>query len=233
MVVFASTHLSVDEAPVAAPPVVVYIDKQRLGRDCIGDRLAAHLPEWLLKPVATIRDLHIDDSWAGASLIVLRCHGVGLSAPEIAEEIKAIRQIAPEVPILFMSDIDDAAEVHMAMQLGARGYLPPSLSFPQALAAIRLVGSGGTYIPPCVHALPSRRQQQVPSVGPEVSNEKPIKFSARELEVLEQLRQGKQNKIIAFELNMCESTVKVHIRNIMKKLKVRNRTQVVLLTSNT
>jgi len=232
MVVFASTHLSVDEAPVAAPPVVVYIDKQRLGRDCIGDRLAAHLPEWLLKPVATIRDLHIGDSWAGASLIVLRCHGVGLSAPEIAEEIKAIRQIAPEVPILFMSDIDDAAEVHMAMQLGARGYLPPSLSFPQALAAIRLVGSGGTYIPSCVLDFPSRRQGQTPMRGPAGSTDK-IKLSVRELAVLEQLRQGKQNKIIAFELNLCESTVKVHVRNIMKKLKVRNRTQVVLLTSNT
>jgi hypothetical protein len=44
--------------------------------------------------------------------------------------------------------------------------------------------------------------------------------------------QGRQNKIIAYELNMCESTVKVHIRQIMRKLKARNRTQVVLLTSN-
>jgi DNA-binding NarL/FixJ family response regulator len=50
---------------------------------------------------------------------------------------------------------------------------------------------------------------------------------------LERLKQGKQNKIIAYELSMCESTVKVHIRHIMKKLKARNRTQVVLLTSNT
>ena len=45
-------------------------------------------------------------------------------------------------------------------------------------------------------------------------------------------RQGKQTKIIAYELGMCESTVKVHIRQIMKKLNARNRTQVVLLTNN-
>ena len=57
-------------------------------------------------------------------------------------------------------------------------------------------------------------------------------FRSRQLEVLEGLKQGKQNKIIAHELNMCESTVKVHIRILMKKLKARNRTQVVLLTSN-
>ena len=43
----------------------------------------------------------------------------------------------------------------------------------------------------------------------------------------------KQNKTIAYELDMCESTVKVHIRAIMKKLNARNRTQVVLLTNGT
>jgi DNA-binding NarL/FixJ family response regulator len=64
-------------------------------------------------------------------------------------------------------------------------------------------------------------------------NGNPIAFSPRQLQVLERLRQGKQNKIIAYELGMCESTVKVHIRHIMRKLNARNRTQVVLLTNNT
>jgi DNA-binding NarL/FixJ family response regulator len=50
--------------------------------------------------------------------------------------------------------------------------------------------------------------------------------------VLRLLQQGKQNKIIAYELGMCESTVKVHIRHIMRKLNARNRTQVVLLTNS-
>jgi DNA-binding NarL/FixJ family response regulator len=60
----------------------------------------------------------------------------------------------------------------------------------------------------------------------------PIEFSPRQLQVLDLLQQGKQNKIIAYELGMCESTVKVHIRQIMKKLNARNRKQVVLLTNN-
>ena len=59
----------------------------------------------------------------------------------------------------------------------------------------------------------------------------PIEFSPRQIQVLERLQQGKQNKIIAYELGMCESTVKVHIRHIMRKLNARNRTQVVLLTN--
>jgi DNA-binding NarL/FixJ family response regulator len=58
----------------------------------------------------------------------------------------------------------------------------------------------------------------------------PGKFSPRQQEVLRRLWMGKPNKTIAYELSMCESTVKVHIRNIMKKLHVTNRTQVVVLT---
>ena len=50
--------------------------------------------------------------------------------------------------------------------------------------------------------------------------------------MLEILQQGKQNKTIAFELGMCESTVKVHIRHIMRKINARNRTQVVLMTKH-
>jgi DNA-binding NarL/FixJ family response regulator len=48
---------------------------------------------------------------------------------------------------------------------------------------------------------------------------------------VEALRRGKANKIIAYELNMRESTVKVHVRNIMKKLKAKNRTEVAFLTN--
>ena len=50
--------------------------------------------------------------------------------------------------------------------------------------------------------------------------------------MVEAIRQGKPNKIIAYELNMCESTVKVHVRAIMKKLKARNRTEVAYLFSS-
>jgi len=56
-------------------------------------------------------------------------------------------------------------------------------------------------------------------------------FTARQTAVIAALRQGKQNKIIAHELNMRESTVKVHVRNIMQKLKATNRTEVAYITN--
>jgi len=54
-------------------------------------------------------------------------------------------------------------------------------------------------------------------------------FTPRQAAVVEALRQGKPNKIIAYELDMRESTVKVHIRHIMKKLNATNRTQVAFM----
>ena len=58
---------------------------------------------------------------------------------------------------------------------------------------------------------------------------RPLKemFTIRQAQVVEALRRGKANKIIAYELKMQESTVKVHIRSIMKKVKATNRTEVV------
>jgi len=221
----------VEQASVSTPPTVLYIDKQRLGRDCVSEQLATHLSKWAIESLASIREVPSDEDWSGLSLVILHTHGASLSTAEVADEMNAIAETVPSVPLIVMSDLDDATEVHMGIQRGARGYLPTGLPFPQALAAIRFVCNGGTYIPACVLAATSGTQRTSPA-RPIDANGSPIQFSPRQLQVLERLRQGKQNKMIAYELNMCESTVKVHLRHIMKKLNARNRTQVVLLTSN-
>jgi DNA-binding NarL/FixJ family response regulator len=63
-------------------------------------------------------------------------------------------------------------------------------------------------------------------------NSRKSMFTVRQLTVIESLRQGKSNKVIAYELNMCESTVKVHVRHIMKKLGAKNRTEVAFLMNS-
>ena len=215
-----------------APRVALFIDKQSLSRECLGALLVTHLSEWAIQFAESIRDTLKIEGSPRAFLVILHTHAASVSSPEVVGEIRAITEAAPEAHLIILSDRGEAAEVHMAMQLGARGYLPADLPFAQAAAAIRFVGDGGTFIPACVLAAalaPQRTSQAHPMDG----EGNPIHFSRRQLEVLEKLKQGKQNKIIAHELNMCESTVKVHIRLLMNKLKARNRTQVVLLTSNT
>jgi DNA-binding NarL/FixJ family response regulator len=57
-------------------------------------------------------------------------------------------------------------------------------------------------------------------------------MTRRELAVIQAIQQGKSNKLIAYHLNMCESTVKVHVRNIMRKLAAKNRTEVAIKAQN-
>jgi DNA-binding NarL/FixJ family response regulator len=76
---------------------------------------------------------------------------------------------------------------------------------------------------------PAPAPQAMRTETPELASQHETTFTPREIEVLHRLRQGLQNKIIAYELGMSESTVKVHLRNVMKKLNASNRTQVAFM----
>ena len=219
-------------AELAADSMVLYIDKHRLGRDCISEQLASQLSQWTVESLASMSELKKEGDWSNESLVVLHAHSASVGTAEVVGEIAMIAEVAPGVPFVVMSDLEDAAEALLAIRSGARGYLPASLPLSQVIAAIRFVAEGGTYIPTCILTASSVPPRPSPTMQVD-GNGNPIAFSPRQREVLERLRQGKQNKLIAYELGMCESTVKVHIRHIMRKLNARNRTQVVLLTNNT
>jgi DNA-binding NarL/FixJ family response regulator len=104
-----------------------------------------------------------------------------------------------------------------------RGYITTSIEAKVAFAALRLIRAGGSFIPAnslskAVAKLNSAsdcaRQESIPGKD----------LTPRELLVVDLLREGTPNKVIATKLQMQESTVKVHVRSIMKKLGVANRT---------
>ena len=96
------------------------------------------------------------------------------------------------------------------------------MGFEIAIEAVRFVLAGGTYVP--MDCLLSRAGRgDAPSEAPTSGL-----VTARELAVIRAIQKGKSNKVIAYELNMCESTVKVHVRRIMKKLNAKNRTDVAI-----
>jgi DNA-binding NarL/FixJ family response regulator len=133
--------------------------------------------------------------------------------------IKRLLEIAP---VIVLCDADGIESVLAAFEIGARGYIPTaSTSLKLAVEIMRLVKAGGTFVPPS--SLSVRRvSRQGTTRGATTS----LQFTERQLAVLSRLKQGKTNKIIAHELKMSESTVKVHIRKIMKKLNATNRTEV-------
>jgi DNA-binding NarL/FixJ family response regulator len=126
-------------------------------------------------------------------------------------------------PVIVLSNVDCPEAIRDAFESGARGYIPTTdTSLDLALEIARLVRAGGTFVPPSGLALRRTGRQDPPAA--EWASAKP--FTPRQMAVLHHLKSGKANKTIARELNMSESTVKIHLRNIMKKMNAANRTEV-------
>src|SRR5690606_25215554 len=109
------------------------------------------------------------------------------------------------------------------IDLGVHGFIPSSVDIDVCIEAIGLAIAGGQFVP--ASSVLAMRGLLGSTCSPrKVSSNS--SFTARQAAVAEGLRRGKANKAIARELDLCESTVKVHIRNIMKKLGATNRTEV-------
>jgi DNA-binding NarL/FixJ family response regulator len=143
-------------------------------------------------------------------------------AQESAETLSIIADLAPSLPTIVLSSKYNFEVMRAVIGCGANGYIPMTMGFEIAVEAVRFVLAGGTYVPSecLLSAIPSAVTQSRPPA--------PGAITGRELAVVRAILQGKPNKIIAYELNMCESTVKVHVRHIMKKLRARNRTDVAI-----
>jgi DNA-binding NarL/FixJ family response regulator len=133
--------------------------------------------------------------------------------------IKKLLEIAP---VIVLCDVDCVESILAVFESGARGYIPTtSTAVEIAVEIIHLVKAGGTFVPPSILCALDLGE------GVALGATRSRQFTLRQLAVLEHLKLGKTNKIIAHELKISESTVKVHIRNIMKRLKATNRTEVV------
>jgi len=170
---------------------------------------------------------------------VVLCHFGGLEPadPRYLAKLRDLIAALGRIPLIVLSDREDTGAVIEAFRAGVRGYIPTAVGLSVALEAIRLVGAGGTFIPTgflqrMMQDPPSPSEARPRAADPVEANDRLNGLTPRQMSVLRCMREGKANKIIAHELGMCESTVKVHVRNILKKLGATNRTQAVYLTLN-
>jgi DNA-binding NarL/FixJ family response regulator len=162
------------------------------------------------------------DTAADCVMVILDVCNSLLEAPQQRALIENVRALLPEASLVIVSDREEAEEVCSALQAGAVGFLPTSLDPSAALQALSFIQSGGSYFPPSMLAqVCSMEALYVPKVDP-------VPLSGKQQEVFEILRHGASNKEIARKLGMAESTVKVHLRGIMRKLGATNRTQVAI-----
>ena len=197
-----------------------WIDSYSLSRDCILRGLSDLQPDIEISSFANIEDCL---SWRGPpfDLIILHWHVSYESCLEVISELRANFVDSLIVILWSLEGRDNADMMRGALRAGANGLISTkSTGLAMALMAIRFVQAGGTFAP-----LEMLMSEPSSALADEPAESSFLGFTSRQRAVTALLQQGKPNKIIALELGMSESTAKIHVRNIMLKMGVTNRTQ--------
>ncbi len=139
---------------------------------------------------------------------------IDLRLPKLSgvDTILRVRKEAPQARFIVLTTYDGDEDIYRAIPAGAKAYLLKGMTSEELIAAIRTVYAGASHIPPVIAERLAER------VGAE-------DLTPREVNVLEQIVQGKSNKEIGVQLKISEATVKTHINNLLAKLGVTDRTQ--------
>ncbi|MEZ5445023.1 MAG: response regulator transcription factor [Gammaproteobacteria bacterium] len=154
-------------------------------------------------------------------VVLLDLHMPGISGPEavrlIVEELRATK-------VVMLTVSEDAEDLLQTLQAGAHGYLLKNIDTNFFIGAIRSVADGEAVMSPQMTAklMQSVRAAPVAAAVPALDKER---LSPREREILAFLARGASNKEIARGLDLAESTVKIHMQNILKKLNLVSRVQ--------
>lgn len=168
-------------------------------------------------------------------LVLLDYHLPGVARNEgLAEIIKRF----PGVPVAVMSGSASREDVRSVIAAGAKGFLPKTMAAAQFAAAVALLLSGGTYLPTDVlNAPPSLPAAPVDDETSPLSQRMPefianlALLTPREREVLGSLAEGLSNKEVGRRLGLSDVTIKLHVRQILKKTGTRNRSELTALAT--
>jgi len=133
------------------------------------------------------------------------------------QSIKTIIELTPTIPIAMISGQVNIKEVKESFDLGVHGFIPKTMNGKSLLLALRLIISGTKYIPEILLEPEEDHNHN--------SNDL---LSKREHQILNELFKGHSNKLIAKNLFIEETTVKLHLRSLFKKFAANNRTEVVI-----
>lgn len=206
---------------IADEGYVLILDPRTLDRECLARCLLNYDPALRIVTGGSVEEWSAMRMPQAPAAVILILGSRTVADTEMCQKIASLTETFRNIPVVVIADSENLDLVVKAVESGAKGYIPSSVSIGVAAEAIALARAGGVFIPAsCILAV----KDLINSVGS--GSRFSDLFTAREIEVAEALRRGKANKIIAYEMDLCESTVKVHIRNIMKKLHASNRTEV-------
>ena len=205
---------------------ILLADDHDLVRDGITSFLKTAAPEVEIAQAKDFAEaLSIVDGDTLVELTILDLNMPGMNG---LSGLTVMRQKHPEIPVVILSGSVKRSDVLNALEHGASGYLPKTLSGKSLINALRLIMSGEKYIPSALleDDGSNTRPGEIDLDG--LAPDNPLRqLTNREREVLALLTKGLSNKEIAKQLTVREITVKVHLTGIFKKLGAANRTQAV------
>jgi len=201
---------------------VLLVDDHALFREGIRTLLAAE-PDLEIAGEAANASEAVDLASQRRPDVVLM--DIGMPGPSSFEAARVIRKGRPETRVIFLSMYDDDDYVSECVRVGGSGYILKESPAGQLLTAIREVHRGGSYLSP---RLLSRLVDDIRVMGR--SPLRQPRFDAltkREVEVLKMLAEGASVKEIAAEFDLSVKTIEAHKFNLMRKLGIHNKAQLV------
>ena len=156
---------------------------------------------------------------------------IGLPVLDGIKATQAIKSEFPEIKIIMLTIKDEDKDVFAALRSGADAYCLKDIPPEKLIVAIKTVFDGVAWLDPAIADRVLRNTKYLPNNNYSSKKSDPpnqYDLTDRELEVLTQVVEGLSNLEIASRLNIAETTVKTHIRNILQKLSVDDRTQAAI-----
>jgi len=147
---------------------------------------------------------------------------IDLNMPDLNfyDGISQLTKDYPDTPVIVVTSSEDPNDTQRALEAGALGYMTKSMKSDDMLNALRLMLESGISI----HPVAANDPQNTPLTEDDILQA----LTPRQFEVLQQLCEGASNKRIALDMDLSESTVKLHVRAILSALEVSNRTEAVI-----
>jgi two-component system nitrate/nitrite response regulator NarL len=156
-------------------------------------------------------------------IVLLDLHMPGITGIEATQ---LLRQDIPETHVILLTVSEDAEDLSAGLKAGAAGYLLKNIDADYLLESLKRVMNGDSVISADMTKklfAQIRKDTPPPPVAPEAD-----KLTPRERDIISQLAAGLSNKEIARKLDVAESTVKIHLQSILKKLGLSNRVQAAI-----
>lgn len=210
---------------------VLLVDPSPLSRSCLLAGFSEN-PEISVSACGHVEELGTEPLPNGEpSVVMLQTAGQDLQSGEFGERLRALTHRFPDAATMLLSAPEDVSQMLAGMQHGVGAYITGGIGVAPTVAAIRLMREGLIVYPRDVLSA-LRGAGGTTAKGNHVANDLMPRpgdelLTPRQIDVLRLLAKGLSNKAIASELEISESTVKVHIRAIMERTGMLNRTQIV------